>query len=308
MKTTAKIFTTLLLAIIVVSCKKDKPIPIEQPCPGGCGTVDFNVIDYQPAWSPNGKHIAYYHIDKEIDKNGIYLITPDGKENRLWHAAVGAETPTWSPDGQWIAFSMGAQIWKKKLNGDSLSQLTNTGRNFFPAWSPDGEWIAFSQSVCNAIPCGVWVVNVETKKTAFLVGFGGFPFWKSNTMNILYSTTIVQSNGNVLGDSLWVFNKNTMQKTPLIALTGINYKNNYFKYHNTGKITFTSQQLNVDIIPQIWIMNADGTNKKQLTQTGGYTSDWSNEGSKIVYTDTRAINGRLWLMNADGTNKKQLTF
>ena len=134
-----------LFGFLFGSCKKNTNSEKQQPCPGGCGIADFSLIDYQPAWSPGGKYIAYYHIDKEISKNGIYLITPDGKENRLWHRGVGAETPTWSPDGQWVAFSEGAQIWKKKLNGDSLIQITNAGRNFFPAWSPDGKWITFVQ-------------------------------------------------------------------------------------------------------------------------------------------------------------------
>lgn len=55
-------------------------------------------------------------------------------------------------------------------------------------------------------------------------------------------------------------------------------------------------------------MKADGTDLKQLTNTQGYSCDWSPDGSKIVYTDSRAVNGRLWIMNADGSNKDQLTF
>ncbi len=294
-----------VFGVLLSSCKKNTNS--EQPCPGGCGVIDFSLIDYQPAWASDGKYIAYYHIDKEISKNGIYLITPDGRENRLWHRGVGAETPTWSPDGQWIAFSEGAQIWKKKLNGDSLTQITNAGRNFFPAWSPDGKWIAYGQSICNVLKaCGLWIVAIDGEKTRFLINYGNFPAWDPKNMEILYQTRLVQSNGQVLGDSLWSYNLGSGLKKPLTILTGNNYSNNYFKYSIDDKITFTSQPQNGS--PQILVMNADGTNQQQLTQTGGYTSDWSPDGNKIVYTDSRSVNGRLWIMNADGSDKRQLTF
>lgn len=152
-----------LFGVLFGSCKKNTNSEKQQPCVGGCGVADFSLIDYQSAWSPDGKYIAYYHIDKEISKNGIYLITPDGSENRLWHRGVGAETPTWSPDGQWIAFSEGAQIWKKKLNGDSLIQITNAGRNFFPAWSPDGKWIAYDSDYESSTGLKfIWRVSLTT--------------------------------------------------------------------------------------------------------------------------------------------------
>jgi TolB protein len=71
------------------------------------------------------------------------------------------------------------------------------------------------------------------------------------------------------------------------------------------KITFTSQP--EGDFPQIWVINSDGTNARQLTTTQGYTSDWSPDGEWIVYTDTRAVSGRLWIMRKDGTDKRQLT-
>lgn len=55
-------------------------------------------------------------------------------------------------------------------------------------------------------------------------------------------------------------------------------------------------------------MDVDGSELKQLTNTQGYSCDWSPDGNYIVYTDSRRENGRLWLMHADGSNKRQLTF
>ncbi|MBW8003653.1 MAG: hypothetical protein FVQ80_16855 [Planctomycetes bacterium] len=38
----------------------------------------------------------------------------------------------WSPDGEWIVFEEGSHIYRIKVNGDSLAQLTFQGHNFFP--------------------------------------------------------------------------------------------------------------------------------------------------------------------------------
>ncbi|MDD2284922.1 MAG: hypothetical protein PHQ11_05925, partial [Paludibacter sp.] len=64
-----------LLLFILSGCDK------KEACPGCFGDepVDFRVIDYEPAWSPDGQWIAFYHGDTVPDKWGIYLISPDGE-------------------------------------------------------------------------------------------------------------------------------------------------------------------------------------------------------------------------------------
>lgn len=59
--------------------------------------------------------------------------------------STGPLSPTWSPDGGWIAFSMRGDLWKVPAEGGTAIALTNgPGYYFEPAWSPDGETIAFS--------------------------------------------------------------------------------------------------------------------------------------------------------------------
>ena len=53
---------------------------------------------------------------------------------------------------------------------------------------------------------------------------------------------------------------------------------------------------------EIWVMNADGTDQKQLTDYG-HSQVWSPDGTRIAYVAFLGV----WVMNADGTDQKQLT-
>jgi Tol biopolymer transport system component len=57
------------------------------------------VFNVQPAWSPDGRYIAFvaaYQVS--------VLMVVDLRTNRSWEIGGGAAEPVWSPDGQLIAF------------------------------------------------------------------------------------------------------------------------------------------------------------------------------------------------------------
>lgn len=61
--------------------------------------------------------------------------------------------------------------------------------------------------------------------------------------------------------------------------------------------------------PDIWVMNADGSDKRQLTDDPTLQCNpyWSPDGTKIVYESDESGNREIWVMNADGSNQTQLT-
>jgi Tol biopolymer transport system component len=73
-----------------------------------------------------------------------------------------------------------------------------------------------------------------------------------------------------------------------------------------GKIAFVSSR---DGDEEIFTMNADGSEQKQLTANAASDSypRWSPDGSKIAFSSTRDGNSEIYVMNADGTNPVRLT-
>jgi Tol biopolymer transport system component len=76
-----------------------------------------------------------------------------------------------------------------------------------------------------------------------------------------------------------------------------------------GQIVFFSEHGGED---EIWVMNADGTNKHNLTRHDGVKiSDldprWSPDGRQIAFSSDPGGDREIWLMNADGASPRRLT-
>jgi TolB protein len=95
---------------------------------------------YNPAWQPDGAHIAFAWTQGFAPGNlNIFIISvADGSLVQLTHGEGKNENPTWAPDGVHIAFSSTRtgreQIWSMRADGDDLKQLTTEGTNRDPAW------------------------------------------------------------------------------------------------------------------------------------------------------------------------------
>jgi TolB protein len=106
--------------------------------------------DFSPAWSPNGKLIAYRLNPPRSDESDIMVVSASGGRPRNLTNSPGVAdwSPAWSPDGRSIAFfSMragGRDIWVMRSDGSQKRRLTRDGSlNEYPTWSPNGRTIAF---------------------------------------------------------------------------------------------------------------------------------------------------------------------
>lgn len=68
-----------------------------------------------------------------------------GEVHMLPPVSSGPMSPTWSPDGAWLAFAMAGDIWRVPSTGGPAEQLTQgPWYHFEPAWSPTGDRIVMT--------------------------------------------------------------------------------------------------------------------------------------------------------------------
>lgn len=336
-------FLVCAAVVLALSACKDRGNPIDPPngdkppCPP-IEIVPEPAYD-SPVWHPSGQFIGFNHTPllkieypygkdcagKQYfrgDSAGFWLINSDGTNKRRIFP-YKLLNPAWSPDGEWIAFTVPigseAHIFKMRFTGTTfdtttLMQLTFEGRNFSPAWSPDGQWIAYDNTVCgNAFEppppnsCGILVVRNDGTEKKLLMN-ARMPTWHPNGQSLL----------GVIGTSptsIWkrfvrhyVFQ--TAQAETLSAVVGND--NRHPKYSPDGtKIAFWSSG-------NLWLMDTIGANLRELTTRGvgtgfGLPFSWSPSGNKTIYYNYRGNdwtmeNGVLWLLDVNSGIETQLTF
>lgn len=105
-------------------------------------------------WRPGPTGAADWSVDgavASIEGGQLYVSRPDAAPRRLTQR--GADEPSFSPDGRWIAYSRGCRsdgpakgcgVFVVRTTGGPASKIASNGVE--PVWSPDGRHIAFMQS------------------------------------------------------------------------------------------------------------------------------------------------------------------
>ncbi len=132
----------------------------------------FNAVS-KPRISPDGRRVAFVvtTIDerKQEYHSSIWMVSTEGGEPRRFTSGpANSHSPSWSPDGRWLAFvseregepsgsdekeqkkhkKSKAQIWLIPTDGGEARQLTFMQHGASnPTWSPDSKQIVFNAPV-----------------------------------------------------------------------------------------------------------------------------------------------------------------
>ena len=122
-----------------------------------------------PGLSPDGTHLAFWVLPRVAGSVSytdpeLWVLRPGDGQRRLVATGPGPVTiPSWSPDGQQLAWIAGDQLVVADLDGETYTLATITVQSIERpevVWSPDGRHLVFSQ-VRNGTR-GLWSIEVAS--------------------------------------------------------------------------------------------------------------------------------------------------
>jgi Tol biopolymer transport system component/DNA-binding winged helix-turn-helix (wHTH) protein len=136
--------------------------------------TSFLGSESHPAFSPDGKQIAFVWSGEKGDNENIYIkLIGAGEPLQLTTDPASDTGPTWSPSGRYIAFlrqsEEGSGIYIVPALGGTERKLTKAD-NYIPtefnplrlAWHPEGEFLAVAERSSPAEPFSIFLLSAET--------------------------------------------------------------------------------------------------------------------------------------------------
>jgi len=259
--------------------------------------------DEDPVWSADGGRIFF----ESRPDTGVgcyapecYICAMDADGSNLTMLANGTN-PVLSSDK--VFFKQVnypyIDLWVMNTDGSDKKKLTTLNSTLCcsPTLSPDGSKICYYTRYDTGYYWVKW--NDDT-----LTRFDHEPQPGRQDVAIM---------GGEKHADIWVMDVSGENKTKISSDTDTTWFYPSLEWSPDGKrILFQTSTLSCDNPIEnvdIWVMDADGSNKKRQTNHSGYDMNpiWSPDGNKIVYMSGNVSNLDVWTMKPDGSDKKQLT-
>ncbi len=257
------------------------------------------------------------------DRDGneeIYVMNADGTLQKNVTRHPGDDRwPCWSPDGTKIAFTSfrdgNQEIYVMNADGTQQTNLTkNPAPDLDPSWSPDGRTIAFCSyrgTDGNPEICVMSSNGTRQRTLTDNLAIDWHPCWSPDGTKIAFASN---RRGNF---DIYVMNRDGSEQRSLTY--SVNDQLEPCWSPDGQKIAFVSYgitdatkrlQLGRPTPCDIYVMNADGTEQKNLTNSwfaDDRTPSWSPDGKKIAFGSGRQQSGEVYVINADGSEETNVT-
>ena len=329
----AALAAVLALNLVVVTSR-----PPEPGVPTRAAVTGFDLIATGGGWrlaiSPDGRSIL------KVEQGSIHVRTAGDPEWRQLPNTEGGSNPSFSPDGQSVAFAVDGGISKVPINGGPALPVTTSGTN--PHWGfddtivydegstlrrvgssggdpqvlldslnvrrphllPNGRAVVFSTGGGAQIS-RILMFEIETGEVRVLIPSGNQPRYVS-TGHLLYG----HGDGALMGVP---FDLETLQVTGapvtlLPSLTVFSGGASQFGVSNNGTLIYaTSAEVGSGAprrSPLMWVDMEGNETPLPLSQTGARTPRVSPEGSRIAYE----LDQQIWVYHIETGTSSQFTF
>ncbi len=275
-----------------------------------------------PAWSPDGGWLAF-QSDPISDVGSqasasqppslIWLVPANGNAEptrltQLGHPAGGHGAPAWSTDGKYIAMSVSDfaenSIWITPRNGGEPRHAVDSGSD--PLYGPDGKSLYYTTaSGLSRIP-----VSPDTgapsgeaiQLTSSAVERIRYFSISRDGKRIVYSSLLTNSN-------LWSLPMDHATSLPSGSPSALTQdralRSSIADFSPDGRRIAFMKANRTRVATDVWIMEADGTNVRQVTTEGGGLPCWFPDGEQLVFLSSRDWR-KPWTANLQTGQEKTL--
>ena len=268
--------------------------------------LTFGGENAEAYFSSNGKQLIFQSTRDGRGCDQIYTMNVDGSNVKMVSTGAGRTTCSYIfPGGKRILYSstqLGSSdcpqkpdfsqgyvwavypdydIFTARPDGSDLKQLTNTpGYDAETTITLDGKKLVFTSMRDGDLD--IYTMNADgtdVRRVTNELGYDGGPFWSYDGKQIVYRANHPQTE-RAKADYLRLLKQNLIRPTAL----------------------------------EIWVMNADGSNKRQVTRNGkaNFGPYFFPDGKRIIFAsnmdDPGGRNFDLYKINVDGSGLERLTF
>jgi Tol biopolymer transport system component len=278
-------------------------------------TILENVVRSVPAWSPDGRHIAF--VDALFGESEVYVMDADGShQENLTNNPSDDRRPAWSLDGQRIAFVSSRdgneEIYVMEADGSGQTRLTNSpASDDHPVWSPDGRRIAFVSYRDGNYE--IYVMNADGSGQANLANNPANdlePAWSPDGRRIAFTRRGGSNqDGNVDsedGMEIYIVNADGSGQKRLIKASYASHP----AWSPDGRRIAFQGRFSDDAQGGIYTVNVDGTDLQRLADQANWSESpaWSPDGKFVAFVSSSHMFAyEISVASAEGSGQINLT-